>query len=212
MIKLTLSEIVARLGGEIRGDANTSILQIATLENADQGSIAFLSNPKYQKLLAQTRASAVILSPDFADRCSVPCIITAQPYLYFARLAQWLNPPQKPAKGLHATASSESDIPASVSVGAGTRIGANVKLGLNVIIGENCVIGDGVEIGEGSLLHAGCVLYHATCIGKRVIMHSGAVIGSDGFGFARSRFHKPERSGLAMMSRSAPTQRLIVVR
>ena len=187
MITVTLAEIVARLGGEVRGKDSTRISRIATLENAGQGTIAFLSNPKYQKQLSQTRASAVIVAPDFAGQSPVPCIITPQPYLYFARLAQWLNPPPRPAPGLHPTASSESALPSSVSVGPGTRIGSGVKLGANVTIGPGCVIGNGAEIGDDSILHASCTLYARSRIGQRAIIHSGAVIGADGFGFAREQ-------------------------
>ena len=187
MITLTLAEIVGRLGGEVRGDDATPVSHIATLENAGQGAIAFLSNPKYQKLLAQTRASAVIIAPDSVEQSPVPCIVTSQPYLYFARLAQWLNPLPRPALGLHPTASSGSEVPSSVAVGAGARIGCNVKLGTHVTIGAACVIGDGVEIGDNSLLHASCTLYADTRVGQRAIIHSGAVIGADGFGFAREQ-------------------------
>jgi UDP-3-O-[3-hydroxymyristoyl] glucosamine N-acyltransferase len=187
VIQLTLAEIVDRLGGEIRGDAEISISRIAPLENAESGSIAFLSNPKYQRLLAQTRASAVIVAPASSDKCPVSCIITPQPYIYFARLAQWLNPVPQPAAGLNSSASSETEVPSSVSIGAGARIGSNVKFGSNVIVGASCIVGDDVEIGDDSLLHAASTLYAGVRIGKRAIVHSGAVIGADGFGFARDK-------------------------
>jgi UDP-3-O-[3-hydroxymyristoyl] glucosamine N-acyltransferase len=185
VIQLTLANIVARLGGEVRGNAEVLIRGIASLENAGPGCITFLSNPKYQKLLAQTRASAVIVASEASALCPVSCIITPQPYLYFAHLAQWLNPAPQPAPGLHSAASSESEIPPSVSIGAGARIGRNVKLADNVIVGAACIVGDSVDIGEGSLLHAACTVYAGVRIGKRAIVHSGAVIGADGFGFAR---------------------------
>ena len=184
---LTLAEIVERLGGEVRGDATTVVTRIAALENAQPGAISFLSNPKYQKQLAQTRASAVILAEQAAAQSPIPCIVTPQPYLYFARLAQWLNPVARPPLGLHPDATSASAIPSSVAVGPGARIGAHVKLGQNITIGPNCVIGDDVELGDDCLLHAGCVLHACTRIGKRGIVHSGAVIGADGFGFAREQ-------------------------
>ncbi|MFY9327102.1 MAG: UDP-3-O-(3-hydroxymyristoyl)glucosamine N-acyltransferase [Georgfuchsia sp.] len=187
MITLTLAEIAARLGGEVRGDGSTPIKRVATLENAGQDAIAFLANPKYRKLLSQTRAVAVIVTADFAEQSPVPCIITPQPYLYFARLAQWLNPSPNPAPGLHPTASSESAIPSSVSVGSGAHIGLDVKLGANVTIGPGCIIGNGCEIGDDSILHAACTLYSRIRIGQRAIVHSGAVIGADGFGFAREQ-------------------------
>ena len=185
MIKLTLAEIVDRLGGEIKGDADTAINRVGTLEGGSAGCISFLASPKYQKQLFQTRATAVILGPESSANCSIPCIVTSQPYLYFARVAQWLNPVPQASRGLHSAASSDSEIPDSTAVAAGARIGCDVALGKNVTIGANCVIGDGVSIGDDSLLYPGCFINAGSRIGARAIVHSGVVIGADGFGFAR---------------------------
>ena len=184
---LRLDEIVVRLGGELIGDPATLISQVATLDGASAGEISFLANPKYRNRIATTRAAAVILSPTAAAGCPVPCIATPDPYTYFARLAQWLNPPESPSAGIHATAAVESDIPATVSIGAATHVGAEVRLGEEVGIGPGCVIGNGVEIGAGSRLMGNVTIYHSCRIGARAIIHSGAVIGADGFGFAREK-------------------------
>ena len=185
MIKLTLAEIADRLGGEIKGDTGTAITRVATLEGAAAGCISFLANSKYQGQLAQTRASAVILARESSANCPVSCIVTLQPYLYFARVTQWLNPLPQAPRGLHSEASSDSQIPESTSVAAGARIGRSVVLGNNVTIGVNCVVGDGVSIDDDSLLHSACIVKAESQIGKRAIIHPGAVIGADGFGFAR---------------------------
>jgi UDP-3-O-[3-hydroxymyristoyl] glucosamine N-acyltransferase len=184
---LRLAEIVARLGGELRGDGDIVVCQVATLARATADDIAFLSNPRYREQLASTRAGAVILAPAAAEACPTACIVTNDPYAYYARVAEWLYPAQRPAPGIHAAATVESTLPASVSVAVGACIGRNVRLGEQVSIGAGCVIGDGVEIGEGSLLHANVTIYAHCVLGKRAVIHSGVVIGADGFGFAREK-------------------------
>ena len=187
MTTVTLHEIVARFGGELLGNGETTVNRIASIENALPGSITFLSNPKYHNALAQTCASAVILPRNSAADVLVPAIVTAQPYLYFARVAQWLHPAPSPTPGIHPSATVGSPLHPSVSVGSGSRIGTNARFGDNVVIGTGCSIGDDVEIGDGSLLHAGVTIYANTRIGAHAIIHSGAVIGADGFGFAREQ-------------------------
>jgi len=182
---VTLREIVARFGGELLGNGETTVDRIASIENAAPGSITFLSNPKYKRALAQTAASAVILHPNSAADALIPAIVTAQPYLYFAHVAQWLHPAPSPAPGIHLSATVESSLHQSVSVGPGTRIGLNAKIGDSVVIGAGCSIDSDVEIGAGSILHSGVMIYANTRIGSKAIIHSGAVIGADGFGFAR---------------------------
>ena len=180
-----LDEIVARFGGDLVGDGSIAVRGIATLEAAGADQLAFLSNPKYQGQLAATRAAAVILAPAAQADCPVAAIVTPQPYLYYARVAQWLNPPPRPAAGIHPSAVVETALPATVSVGANAWIGAGAVIGENVVIGAGCAIGPGAAIGADSLLHPKVTVAAGCRIGERAILHSGAVIGSDGFGFAR---------------------------
>jgi UDP-3-O-[3-hydroxymyristoyl] glucosamine N-acyltransferase len=188
----TLAAIVARLGGELRGDAAVPIEQVGTLKDAGPGQIAFLANPRYRRHLQATRASAVILAPELADDLptSTPdgaplaAILTPHPYVYYARLAALLNPPRRPPPGIHPTAVVESDVPASCHVGPGVHVAAGVRLGENVTLHAHVVLGENVEIGADGILHAGVVVYHDCRIGARAIIHAGAVIGADGFGFA----------------------------
>ncbi|MBP9217690.1 MAG: UDP-3-O-(3-hydroxymyristoyl)glucosamine N-acyltransferase [Sterolibacterium sp.] len=184
---LALADIVARLGGTLRGDAARQVRQVATLSVAGATDIAFLANPKYRSQLATTRAAAVILDAASADACPVDCLITPDPYGYYARVAQWLNPPEVVAAGIHPSATVDSALPASVSVAAGARIGREVVLGENVHIGSGCVIGDGVQLGAGTVLHGSVTVYARCIIGARCVIHAGAVIGADGFGFAREK-------------------------
>lgn len=181
---LSLADIAARLGGDVLGDGQTSIRQVAALGSAGAGEIAFLANPKYKSQLQTTGASAVIVPPEFADAVDLPRIVTRNPYAYYARLATLLNPRSAPVPGIAPGARCASPVPASVSIGANATIGQDVTLGEGVVIQAGCVIGDGVSIGEGSLLYANATIYAGCQIGQRAIIHSGAVIGSDGFGFA----------------------------
>jgi UDP-3-O-[3-hydroxymyristoyl] glucosamine N-acyltransferase len=181
-----LDEIVARFGGDLRGDGSIAITGLATLEKATAGQLSFLSNTKYRGQLAATRAAAVILSAEMADQCPVAAIVTPQPYLYFAHLSQWLAEGPRPAAGIHPSAVVESAIPASASIGPQVWIASDVVLGENVVLGAQCRIGAGVRIGADCRLNPGVTVYAGCRIGCRAIIHSGAVIGADGFGFARA--------------------------
>ena len=180
-----LSEIVARFGGELQGDAGRVVSGLATLETATPEQLSFLANPKYRAQLAGTRAGAVILAVEAADSCPCDAIVTAQPYLYFARVSQWLAELPRPDAGIHPTATVESPLPASVTVGPHAWIGPGVEIGENTVIGTHCHIGADARIGADSWLYPAVTIYHACRVGRRAIIHSGVVIGADGFGFAR---------------------------
>ena len=185
MAPVRLDDIVARFGGELIGDGAGPIAQVATLERAGPGEISFLAHPKYRSRLAVTRAGAVILSGQAAADCPVACIVADEPYLYFTRVAQWLNPGARAAAGTHPSATVEAELPASVSVAAGAYIGPGCVIGERAEIGPGCVIRSGATIGADAVLHAHVSVYPGCVIGRRAIVHSGAVIGADGFGFAR---------------------------
>ena len=182
---LRLDEIVARFGGEIVGAGDTAVVRIATLENAGPGDLAFLANPKYRHQLAKTRAAAVIMAPPAAEAGPNAAILTPQPYLYYARVAQWLNPLPIREPGIHSSAVVEGEVAATAWVGPNVWIGAGAMIGDDTVIEANCSIGAGVEIGAGSHLAANVTIYSGTTLGARCLVHSGVVIGSDGFGFAR---------------------------
>jgi UDP-3-O-[3-hydroxymyristoyl] glucosamine N-acyltransferase len=184
-VAVRLEEIVARFGGCLRGDGSTVVERIAPLDMAGPADLSFLTHPRYRSRLASTRAAAVIVPPEAEGDCRVASIVTPQPYLYFARVAQWLNPRPRPAAGVHPTAVVEAQIPASASIGAHAWIGPAAVIGENVVIGANCSVGEGVALGADSWLHANVSVYADCRIGARALIHSGAVIGSDGFGFAR---------------------------
>lgn len=182
----TLSELVARFGGELIGDGMRTVRQVAPLERATPDDIAFVSQSRYLPQLADTRAGAVILPADARDASSLPRILTPNPYLYFARVSALLNPPPRPAAGTHpaATVAQDAAIAADASIGAGAVIGSGAVVGARTVIGPNCVVGDHARIGDDCLLHANVTLYHRCEVGDRTILHAGSVIGADGFGFA----------------------------
>ncbi len=181
---LRLDQIVARFGGEIVGAGDTAIERIGTLENAGPGELAFLANPKYRHQLTTTRAAAVIMAPPAVDGLAA-AILTPQPYLYYARVAQWLNPLPVPLPGVHSSAVVEGEVASSASIGPNVWIGPGARIGADVVIAANCSIGAGAEIGAGSRLAANVAIYSGSRLGARCLVHSGAVIGADGFGFAR---------------------------
>ncbi len=166
---LTLTQIASRLGGRIAGDPEVLIRQVGSLERAGPGQIAFLSNPKFRPALAATRASAVVLGADAEALTQLPRILCDNPYAYFARVSQLFNPPATQPPGVH---------PSAV-------MAPQVKLGARASIGAGCSVGEGVSIGDDSCLYPGVVVYAGCRIGARAIIHSGAVIGADGFGIAR---------------------------
>ncbi|HRP96250.1 MAG TPA: UDP-3-O-(3-hydroxymyristoyl)glucosamine N-acyltransferase [Rhodocyclaceae bacterium] len=182
-----LDELVARLGGELVGDGATTVRRVASLDQAEETDIAFLANPKYAGRLASCRAAALVLSPGTRERTDRPRIITDDPYAYYARLAQLFNPPETPPAGVHPSAAVDCRVGEGVHIGALTSVGADTELGDGVVIGPGCHIGRGCRIGAGTRLLANVTIYDGCIVGRDCIVHSGAVIGADGFGFARER-------------------------
>ena len=182
---LRLEEIVARLGGQLEGDGSVVVSQVATLASAGAGQIAFLANPKYRQQLQATAASAVIVPPKFSGDTGLPRIVHPNSYAYYARVVALLNPPDPRPPGIHPSAVVYADVPDSVRIGEQVFVGRDVVLGENVTLYPGCVIGDGVSIGDDSLLYPNVVVYRKCVIGRRAVIQAGAVIGSDGFGFAR---------------------------
>src|SRR5260221_6050484 len=165
---LTLGQIVARLGGRVAGDPETVVRQVASLEGATAEHISFFTGSRYRAKLAATRAGAIVLGTEAEAEARLPRIVAENPYAYFARVSQLFNPVVAQAVGVH---------PSAV-VAKGAKLGARVSLG------ALCVVGEGASIGDDSCLYPQVVVYPGCSIGARVIVHSGAVIGADGFGIA----------------------------
>ena len=183
----TLAEIVARLGGEAVGEVSAPLTGVATLDSAGPSQIAFLANPRYRGRVATTRAGAVILGPGDRDAGRMPRIVTDNPYAYYARTVGLFHPEPQPAPGTHPTAqvASSAKVAPGAEVGPYVVIGANASVGEGAVIGAHCVLGDGVAVGAGTRLYPRVTVYDRCTLGARCIVHSGVVIGSDGFGMAR---------------------------
>lgn len=180
----SLREITSQLGGEVVGDADVVVRRMASLANAGEGDLSFMVDAKYRPLLDSTQASAVVVQS--AGLTSLPCIVTDNPYAYFARVSTLLNPETPSGLGVHpgAYVDASTTVPASASIAAGSVIGSNVRIGENVVIGPGCVIGNEVVLGDHCRLKANVTIYDRCELGRRCIVHSGVVIGADGFGYA----------------------------
>ena len=190
-----LGELVDRFGGQLIGNPETQVIGIAPLSDADVRHATFLSNPKLRAQAELTQAAALILSE--SDHLQVGAgytgarIITPEPYVYFARAAQYFASLKAipPTIGVHqqASVSAYAVIADTASIGAHAVIEAEAVIGENVVVGAGSVIGRGVTIADGTYLHANVTIYDYCVIGQRCVIHSGAVIGADGFGFANQR-------------------------
>ncbi|MBI4190564.1 MAG: UDP-3-O-(3-hydroxymyristoyl)glucosamine N-acyltransferase [Betaproteobacteria bacterium] len=182
-----LGDIAKRFGGELIGDPDIRIRQVATLESAQSTDITFVAQARYLPQLDRTRAGAVILGSDARDASGLSRIICTNPYAYFAKVSALLNPPAAVVPGIHKSAvvDKSARIAKSASIGACTVIGKGAQVGDKAIIGPGCFIGDKAIVGAATRLHANVTIYHQCRIGARCIAHSGVVIGSDGFGIAR---------------------------
>ena len=206
---MTTQEIATLFKGEVVGDPNVEIRRVAKIEEAGTGDLTFFANPKYEKYIASTNASAILVSNGFDTTRTVASrlvfIKVPDPYVAFLQILKRVTPMPDPfPKGIHATAV----IPDSAKLGSGISIGAHVVLGENVVVGANTkighgsVLGDGSSVGEDSVIYPNVSVYHGCTIGNRVILHSGVVIGSDGFGFApRSdgTYEKIPQLGIAVL-------------
>jgi UDP-3-O-[3-hydroxymyristoyl] glucosamine N-acyltransferase len=168
------------------GDADVLIRQVAPLSSARPDQISFLANPKYRRQLQDTRAGALILPVAERESTTLPRVLTDNPYAYFAKVSALLNPEHEEVAGIHSSAvvDGSAHIDETASVGAFAYVGKNVKIGAHSVVGVGSYLGQDVEIGENSRLYPHVAVYHGCVIGKRAIIHSGVVIGADGFGLA----------------------------
>jgi UDP-3-O-[3-hydroxymyristoyl] glucosamine N-acyltransferase len=183
---ISLGELAVRFGCELRGDPRALVDSVAALGQAHGRAIAFLADPRHRPLLAQTQAAAVVLEPQFAALCPVAALVTANPRATYARIATLLYPREKPSPGVHPTAvvAPDARIDSTAHIGALAVIGPRTRLGAGVIIGPHCLIDADVQVDEDSWLVGRVTLGRSVKVGARALIHPGAVIGSDGFGFA----------------------------
>ena len=185
----TAEQIAALIGGKIEGDAKATVSSFGKIEEALQGQLSFLANPKYEEHIYSTRASVVIINEQFPLREKVSPTLVRVPDAYSA-FAELLGKYQEMVTGQLKGVQQPSYVSPTARVGRDVFIGAFAYVGEHVVIGDNtkifphCFIGDNVQLGAGTILHSGVKVYHQCHIGSRVIVHAGTVIDSDGFGFA----------------------------
>lgn len=184
---LTLAEAAALVGATLQGDGSRTIGTVGPLHEAGADALSFLENRRYLSQLGATRAAAVVLAPAFAAKLppGVAGLLTDQPYLAFARLAARLHPSPAPRPGIHPTAvvAPDARIGAGVEVGPHAVIEDGAEIGAGCVIGPLAVIGAGVVLGPQCRIGAHASLSH-TIAGAHVVVHPGARIGQEGFGFA----------------------------
>lgn len=183
----TAAEIAGLLDGELTGPPDTPISSVAGLREAGPTDLSFLNNPKYNGLLRQTRAGAVLVRRDWEGECHAALIRVDNPDAAFAKITERFRPP--PVSRL-------PGVDPSAKIAETAKLGQDVHIGPNVVVGEGArigdrsvllagvVVGEGVKIGADALLHAGAVVREHVTLGDRVILHNNTVVGSDGFGYS----------------------------
>ena len=179
-----LQDLAETLGGDIHGNKKVAINKLATLANAGEGALSFLSNMKYLSDLKSTKASAVLLTKEMLAFCPSNAIVLENPYLAFAKIASLFNSAPCAVKTIHPSAVIDPSayIGDEVSIAPHVVIGRNVHIAKGVIIGANTVISEGSKIGKNSEIQSNVSIYHGISIGEYCIIHANTVIGSDGFG------------------------------
>ncbi len=183
---MRLAELAERVGAELRGNPDLEITAVAPLDQAGPGEVSFLANPKYRAQLAESRAGAVLVAPGDA----VPgraCLVSANPYLAFARAVALLHPEHRPAAGVApgAQVHPEAELDPEVAALPGCVVAEGARVGAGTVLYPGVYLGRGARVGRDCLLHANAVVRERCVLGDRVILQPGAVVGSDGFGYAR---------------------------
>jgi UDP-3-O-[3-hydroxymyristoyl] glucosamine N-acyltransferase len=207
---MKLADLAQHLGAALRGDPSTAITGVASIETAGPGDLTFVANPKYSALARTTKASAVLVEPDFAE-ISAATLRIVNPYLAFARSIEIFYQPPVYSPGIHPTAviSPSAKIGANAHIGAYVVIGDHVTIGDNAVILPHVVIYSYVQAGHHLFVHAHAVVRENCRLGDDVILQNGAVVGADGFGFARrsdGSWYKILQSGPAVLEDSVEIQ------
>lgn len=186
MNSMNLGELASRLGAELRGDANVAITGVNGIEEAGPAEITFVANPRYAALARSTRAAAVIVAPDFQE-IPAATLRVSNPYLAFARALGFFYDPPIYAPGIHPTAVIDptAEIGEGAHIGPYAVIGNGVRIGLHATILAHVVIYSGAHIGSHFFAHAHAIVRENCVLGDHVTLENGAIVGSDGFGFAK---------------------------
>ena len=189
-MKFTAQQIADYLQGAVEGDANAAVSTFAKIEEGEEGAISFLANPQYENHLYTTRSTIVLVNEDFKPSQPVQATLVRVKNAYdaIARLLSLYQSTVQKREGIHPLAC----IAPTAQVGEGTYVGPFAYIGENAVVGKGCqiysgaVIEEGAQVGDDCLFYPHVSVYHGCRVGNRVVLHSGCVIGADGFGFAPS--------------------------
>jgi UDP-3-O-[3-hydroxymyristoyl] glucosamine N-acyltransferase len=203
----TLGELANHVGGKVVGDESVVIQKVASIGDAGQGEITFLSNPRYRHFLSECRASAVIvgigLVDDARQEAKLNYLESADPYVAFAKIYQLFCPaPQFNGEvSAHACVDPSASLDEAVTVSPNAFVGARVRIGKGTVLFPGVYLGDDAQVGAACVLHPNVVVREGCRLGDRVILHAGVVIGSDGFGYAGSGAQriKIPQAGIVML-------------
>ena len=209
---MRLRHLATQLGCELVGDGEIEITGVAGMEHAAPGQLTFLANPTYAPKVKNSKASAILVNEPIGD-LPIASVVSANPYLDFARALALFYQPPRPALGVHPLASvaASACIGENASIGPFTVVGENVKLGRNAVLHPHVVIYEGAQIGDEFLAHSHSTVREFCRIGHRVILQNGVVIGGDGFGFAKradGSHHKIVQSGVTVIEDDVEIQAL----
>lgn len=184
---MRVSEIAGRLGASFEGDGERHILRAAPVDRAGTDDIAFAANARALRDVAESAAGCLLVPTGFDNAAARTVIRLADPRAGFAKLLTLLHPPPARKPGIHPTAVVDvaAHVAADVEIGPYVVVGEGCRIGRGTQIGAGTILGRNVLLGEDNLLHAGVRIYDDVETGARVILHSGCVLGADGFGFAR---------------------------
>ena len=212
---MKLRDLAGSLGCELRGGGAIEITGVSGMEQATASQLTFLSNPKYTHKVKQTRAAAILV-PKFMEGIAPAQLISANPYLDFARALELFYRPPQPAAGIHPTASiaASARIGEDASVGPYAVIGENVVIGRGAVLRAHVVIYDGATIGDDFYAHSHAVVREFCRIGDRVTLQNSVIVGGDGFGFAKrsdGTHYKIVQSGVTVIEDDVEIQTLTSV-
>jgi len=186
-----LAQLAEQFALELRGDGARLISGVGTLGGATPAQLSFLANPRYRGELRTSQAGAVVLRAGDADECPGPALVAADPYVAFARIAALFDTPPAGVAGVHPSAVVAHDavVDASASIGPHCVVESGARIDAGVTLGPHCIVGRDCHVGANSHLVARVTLVIRVRLGRRVLVHPGAVIGADGFGLAFEADH-----------------------
>jgi UDP-3-O-[3-hydroxymyristoyl] glucosamine N-acyltransferase len=209
---MTTGEIAATLGCEVVGDAGLEITGLAPMEQAGPSELTFLANPKYAHKVKHSRAGAILIAEPLREG-AIASLVSANPYLDFARALELFYQPPRPAPGIHPLASiaPTASVGENASIGAFAVVGERVTIGRNAVLHPHVVVYEGARIGDDFYAHSHAAVREFCRVGNRVTLGNGVVVGGDGFGFAHradGSHYKIPQSGITVVEDDVEIQSL----